>query len=165
MSTTRSTIPLLDVDQKSLHDLLQMNIDSRDGFAYAGERLAEKHSSLSMRFHRYSQQRNEFFEKLKEIGEMNHQEPIERGSIAASLHRTWMDLRDQLHEAIDVSSVITEAMRGESYIKNSYETAIDHVAEPRLLALLKYQYESIQESCSWLADLQAEDVRLKSNAN
>jgi hypothetical protein len=42
---------------------------------------------------------------------------------------------------------------------------IDHVAEPRLLALLKYQYESIQESCSWLADLQAEEVRRKSNAN
>ena len=120
---------------------------------------------LSKRFHRYSQQRNEFFEKLKEIGEMNQQEPIERGSIAASLHRTWMDLRDQLNEAIDVSSVVTEAMRGESYIKKSYETAIDHVAEPRLLALLKYQYESIQESYSWLADLQAEDVRLKSNAN
>lgn len=165
MSTMRSTIPLLDADQKSLHDLLQMNIDSRDGFAYAGERLAEKHSSLSMRFHRYSQQRNEFFEKLKEIGEMNHQNPVERGTIAASLHRTWMDLKDQLNEAIDVSAVITEAMRGESYIKETYETAIDHVAEPRLLALLKYQYESVQESCSWLADLQAEEVRRKSNEN
>jgi len=165
MSTKRSTIPLLDVDQKSLHDLLQMNIDSRDGFAYAGERLAEKHSSLSMRFHRYSQQRNEFCEKLKGIGEMNHQEPIEHGTIAASLHRTWMDLKDQLNEVIDVSAVITEAIRGESYIKESYETAINQVQEPRILALLKFQYESVQESYSWLADLHANEVRRKSNAN
>jgi len=141
-----------------------MTTDSRDGFAYAGKRLAEKQSSLSMRFHRYSQQRNDFLEKLKEMVEMNHEEPAERGTVAASLHRTWMELRDELNEEVDVSAIVVEAQRGESYIKQAYETAIETVIEPGLQSLLKSQYESIKESFSWLAGLQDEDERQKGNA-
>ncbi len=164
METNDSTVTVSNVDREQLRDLLQMNIDSRDGFAYAGERLAEKHSSLSNRFHRYSQQRNDFCEKLKEIEEMNHEKPAMRGTIAASLHRTWMELRDALNEAIDVSAVVTEAQRGESYIKQAYEAAIDIVLEPRLLALLAHQYASVKESYSWLAGLHDENEGRKGNA-
>ena len=164
METNYSTINITDMDSEQLRDLLQMNIDSRDGFAYAGERLAEKHSSLSNRFHRYSQQRNDFCEKLKEIEEMNHEKPPMRGTIAASLHRTWMELRDELNEDVDVSAVVTEAQRGESYIKQAYEAAIDTVLEPRLLALLRHQYASITESYSWLAGLHDENERRNGNA-
>ncbi len=138
---------------EQVRDLLQMNIDSRDGFAYAGERLAEKHSELSIRFHRYSQQRNDFYEKLKEVVQINHQEPITRGTMAASLHRTWMELRDELNEMVDVSAVIAEAERGEGYIQEAYESAIRSVEEPTLLAMLKHQFASVQESYSWLAGL------------
>ena len=144
METTQAKIQISDVDREQLRNLLHMNIDSRDGFAYAGKRLADKHSTYSMRFHRYSQQRNEFYEKLKEIVESIHEEPIQRGSVAASMHRTWMELRDDLEEAVDVSAVIVEAHRGEGYIKQAYETAIDEVLEPRLCTILKHQYESIK---------------------
>lgn len=50
METAHSTLIVSEADRKQLRELLHMNIDSRDGFAYAGERLAEKHSSLSNRF-------------------------------------------------------------------------------------------------------------------
>lgn len=164
METTHPSKPISDVDLKQIRDLLHMNIDSRDGFAYAGKRLAEKHSSLSMRFHRYSQQRNDFLEKLKEIAEVNHEESNERGTIAASLHRTWMELRDELNEVIDISAVIIEAQRGESYIKQAYETAIDTVIEPRLQSLLTHQYQSIKESYAWLVGLHEEEVRQRGYA-
>jgi uncharacterized protein (TIGR02284 family) len=161
METTHPSKPISYIDLAQLRDLLHMNVDSRDGFAYAGKRLAEKHSSLSMRFHRYSQQRNDFLEKLKEIAETNHEEASERGTIAASLHRTWMELRDELNEAVDVSAVIVEAERGESYIKQAYETAIGTVIEPRLESLLTHQYQSIKESYAWLVGLCEEDERRK----
>ena len=146
METTHSSKPISYIDLRQIHDLLHMNIDSRDGFAYAGKRLAEKHSSLSMRFHRYSQQRNDFLEKLKEIAEVNH------------------ELRDELNEAVDVSAVVAEAERGESYIKQAYETAIDTVIEPRLQSLLTHQYQSIKESYAWLVGLHEEDERRKGHA-
>ena len=161
MIINQTAMPISDIDRVQLRDLLHMNVDSRDGFAYAGKRLSEKHSSLSMRFHRYSQQRNDFCEKLKEIEVMHHDMPNDRGTIAASLHRTWMELRDELNEAIDVSAVVAEALRGEHYIKQAYETAIEKVTDPRLQTLLKDQYESIKESCAWLAGLQAEDESQK----
>jgi len=163
METTHPSMMLSAVDREQIRELLHMNIDSRDGFAYAGKRLAEKHSSLSMRFHRYSHQRNDFFEKLKEIAEVNHDESAERGTMAASLHRTWMELRDELNDAVDVSAVVVEAQRGESYIKQAYETAIDTVIEARLLAILTHQYESVKESYAWLVGLD-EDERQKRNA-
>ena len=153
MTTSQTTISVSKVNRAQLLDFLHMNIDSRDGFAYAGERLAEKHSSLSIQFHRYSQQRNDFCEKLKEIEEMNHEKPNMRGTIAASMHRTWMELRDELNEAVDVSAVVAEARRGESYIKDAYEEAIDTVVEPRLGALLNSQFESVKESYAWLDGL------------
>ncbi len=164
MHTTHAVIPISAADRGQLRDLLHMNLDSRDGFAYAGKRLADKHSSYSIRFHRYSQQRNEFYEKLKEIGESNHQAPIERGTIAASLHRTWMELRDEIVETVDVSALIVEALRGEGYIKQAYETALSEVVEPHLSGILTLQYQSIQESFSWLEGLCEDNDRRKENA-
>ncbi len=164
METNYATENVSDTDREQIRDLLQMNIDSRDGFAYAGERLAEKHSSLSNRFHRYSQQRNDFSEKLKEIEVKHHEKPIMRGTIAASLHRTWMELKDELNEAVDVSAVVNEAQRGECYIKQAYEAAIDTVLESRLRALLLHQYASVTESYSWLAGLHEENERRKGHA-
>lgn len=164
METTHPLIPISYIDLRQIRDLVHMNVDSRDGFAFAGKRLAEKHSSLSMRFHRYSQQRNDFLEKLKEIAEVNHEESSERGTIAASLHRTWMELRDELNEAVDVSAVVIEAQRGEGYIKQAYEAAIDTVLEPRLQSLLTHQYQSIKESYAWLVGLHEEDERRRGHA-
>jgi uncharacterized protein (TIGR02284 family) len=164
METNYSTIDVSTENGKQLRDLIHMNIDSRDGFAYAGERLAEKHSSLSSRFRRYSQQRNDFYEKLRGIEEMNHEQPTVRGTIAASMHRTWMELRDELSEVVDISAVVSEALRGESYIKQAYETAIDAVLEPKLLALLRHQYDSVIESYSWLASLNEENEIQKGHA-
>jgi uncharacterized protein (TIGR02284 family) len=164
MESNQSTTTISKDDLGQLRELLHMNVDSRDGFAYAGKRLADKHSSLAMRFHRYSQERNDFSEKLKQIEEMNHETPSTRGSIAASLHRTWMELRDALNEAVDVSAVVAEAQRGESYIKEAYESAIHTVSEPRLTELLTQQYESVKESYSWLSGLREEGKRQNSHA-
>ena len=93
---------------------------------------------------------------------MNHETPTMRGTIAASLHRTWMELRDELNEAVDVSAVVAEARRGEIYIKEAYEAAIDKVVEPRLRALLNSQFESVKESYAWLDGMYEADEKQKS---
>ncbi len=108
-----------------------MHIDSRDGFAYVAKRISDKYSRLSDQFQQYSNQRNEFLETIMELPEMNHQESVDQGTLTASLHRTWMELKDELSEAVNVSAVIIEAQRGESYIKQAYESAI--ILAPDLL--------------------------------
>jgi uncharacterized protein (TIGR02284 family) len=163
MELTQSTILISDIDRQLVQDLIQMNIDSRDGFAYASERLVGKHSALSMRFHRYSQQRKDFQEKLSEVCEMNHDEPTEQGSIAASLHRTWMELRDELQASVDISALVREARRGESFINQAYQTAIETVTDSRLRRMLDQQFESVKESYAWLSRLQDEGEGQREN--
>jgi hypothetical protein len=131
MESIRSTIQISDADREQLRNLLHMNIVSRDGFAHAGKRLADKHSTLSMRFHQFSQERNEFCEKLGEIVEASQKEPIQ----------------------LNLEDAVVEAHRREGYIKQAYETAIGEVLDPRLCAILKHQYESIKWSFSWLDEL------------
>lgn len=132
MESSASSTTLEIEDLAVLQDLLQMNIDGRDGFAYAAKRLSDKHSTLSNQFQQYSHQRNEFLETIKELREMNHLESVDRGTLAASLHRTWMELKDELSEAVNVSAVISEAQRGECYIKQAYESAIIRRQKPAL---------------------------------
>jgi uncharacterized protein (TIGR02284 family) len=164
MESSQSSTTLEIEDLAVLQDLVQMNIDSRDGFAYAAKRLSDKHSTLSNQFQQYSHQRNEFLETIKELREMNHLESADRGTLAASLHRTWMELKDELSEAVNVSAVISEAQRGESYIKQAYESAIINITEPRLLAVLHQQHKSILESYNWLSGLKDQGRGLKANA-
>jgi uncharacterized protein (TIGR02284 family) len=164
MEPSQSNTTLEIEDLAVLQDLLQMNIDSRDGFAYAAKRLSDKHSALSNQFQQYSHQRNEFLETIKELREMNHLESVDRGTLAASLHRTWMELKDELSESVNISAVISEAQRGESYIKQAYESAINSVTEPRLLAVLNQQHESIVESYYWLSGLRDQGRGSKANA-
>jgi uncharacterized protein (TIGR02284 family) len=164
MESSQSATTLEIEDLAVLQDLLQMNVDSRDGFAYAAKRLSDKHSALSNRFQQYSHQRNEFAETMKELRETNHQESVDRGTLAASLHRTWMELRDELNETVNISAVISEAQRGESYIKQAYESAITSTTEPRLLALLNQQHDSVLESYNWLSGLKEQGRGIKANA-
>lgn len=75
-----------------------------------------------------------------------------------------MELKDELSEAVNVSAVISEAQRGESYIKQAYESAIISITEPRLLAVLHQQQESILESYNWLSGLKDQGRGSKANA-
>jgi uncharacterized protein (TIGR02284 family) len=156
------TNPVLDITEGSLanlRDIFQMNIDSRDGFAYAAERLADKHSEMSKRFNEYSEQRDRFAISLRDLIRLNDDYPATRGTIAASLHRTWMELRDELETIIDVSGITSEAIRGESYIKATYEAALKSISEPKLLEIIRTQYDSIRESYFWLKEKSAEQQR------
>ena len=154
--------PVLDISEgwlAHLRDLYQMNVDSRDGFAYASERLEEKHSDMARQFKEYSEQRNRFSMNLKELIQLNHDDPATRGTIAASLHRTWMELSDMMETTVDVSGITTEAIRGESYIKEIYEAALNSIDEPTLRAVIESQYESVRDSYFWLKEKSAEQQR------
>lgn len=96
---------------------------------------------------------------------MGERHPIERGTIAASLHRSWMELKDELNKSIDISAIVNESQRGESYIKHAYETALESVTGPRLRTLLQQQIESVKESYAWLSELKTIEERRSNNAH
>ncbi|QDU27550.1 hypothetical protein ETAA8_26380 [Anatilimnocola aggregata] len=105
-----------------LQSLIQINIDSRDGFKEASENLKEKNPSLANRFCSLAQQRDSQATELQTMVASNAEAPTESGSFSAAAHRTWMDLRTALGGG--EQAVLDEAERGEDTIKAKYEEAL-----------------------------------------
>lgn len=138
---------------KSVQDLIQMNIDSRDGFRYAAEKLQDSHAQLAANFRKFSDCRDVNATELQGLVLMNGEEPENRGSSAASLHRTWMSIRDMFASEADPVAVLAEAERGEDYIKAAYEDALKDNPGSAVSDTLNRQYRQVKELHDTVRDL------------
>ena len=136
-----------------LQELIRMNIDSSDGFDYAADQLESTHTDLSNQFRGFSSERASFARELQAIVERNDEAPVERGSLAASLHRTWMGTREMFGDKMDIHAIVAEAERGEDYIKEAYETALEALAGGPLTETLRRQYAAVCRSHDLVRDL------------
>ena len=134
---------------KHLQDLIQINIDSKDGFAEAAEQVGD--DRIAALFRQVGQIRGKNADELQGLVALNNEEPVERGSIAAAFHRTWMDVRSKVTGS-DKAAVLAEAERGEDHIKAQYEEAVK--ADPgsaisdvlhRQLAEVKAHHDQIRD--------------------
>ena len=112
---------LSDESISHLQDLIQINIDSKDGFAEAAEQIGD--DRIKALFLQIGQIRGKNADELQGLVALNNEEPQERGSVAAAFHRTWLDLRTKLTGS-DKHAVLAEAERGEDHIKAAYEDAL-----------------------------------------
>ncbi len=129
-----------------------MNIDSRDGFDYAAERIDEASPAVANKFRDWSDQRAKFAAQLDGLLQSAGEEVQEDGSWAASLHRTWINIRDMLSEKPDIYAVLAEAERGEDVIKQAYEEAGRELSG-NVLAIVNEQYALIKQAHDAVRDL------------
>lgn len=127
----------------SLRQLAQLNIDSRDGFDYAAERIEDDTPEIAKRFRELSDQRARYAEQLESLLLNSGEDTPEEGSWAASMHRTWMNIRDMLSEKPDIYAVVAEAERGEDVIRQAYEEAAQEVSGS-VAALVNEHYAAIK---------------------
>jgi uncharacterized protein (TIGR02284 family) len=127
----------------TLRQLAQLNIDSRDGFDYAAERIEDDAPEIAKRFRELSDERARFAEQLDSLLLSSGEDAPEEGSWAASMHRTWMNVRDMLTEKPDIYAVVAEAERGEDVIKQAYEEATREVSGS-VTTLMNEHYTAIK---------------------
>ncbi len=120
MSTHTPTLTQKSIDW--LQSLIQINIDSRDGFREASENLKYSNPTLSERFCHLSSARDRQADELQAMVAGNAETPTTSGSFSAAAHRTWMDLRAVLGGGDQ--AILDEAERGEDQIKAKYEEAL-----------------------------------------
>ena len=120
MSMTSHTLSQKSIDW--LQSLIQINIDSRDGFKEAADNLKDSNPTLSNRFCQWSAARDAQANELQTMVSSNAEEPTESGSFSAAAHRTWMDIRSALGGGDQ--AILDEAERGEDQIKAKYEEAL-----------------------------------------
>jgi uncharacterized protein (TIGR02284 family) len=134
-----------------LQDLIQVNLDSRDGFKEAADNLKAKDPALVTMFRTLSSQRAQQASELKAIVASNSEEPTDSGSVAAAAHRAWMDIRTALGGG--EKAVLSEAERGEDHIKGKYEEALKDLGSCTCTETLRRHYTNVKASHDKVRDL------------
>lgn len=149
MATTLTHLPQKSLDW--LQSLIEVNIDSRDGFREAADNLKETNPTLEAEFRQLAMQRDRQASELQDMVEHNAEKPKQSGSFTAAAHRTWMDLRTAMGGG--EHAVLSEAERGEDYIKGKYESALEELASCRCAGILRTHHAAVKASHDKVRDL------------
>ena len=133
-----------------LQELIQINIDSTEGFQEAAKQIEDM--SVSSLFVELAAQRSQNATELQDYVEWNGEKPRDEGSYAAAFHRTWLDLRAMISGG-DTHVILAEAERGEDSIKSAYEDALKETAGSAVNDVLTRQYADIKAGHDRIRDL------------
>lgn len=127
--------------RKEIQELLTLNIDSRDGFRSVSESIEDV--TIGSLCQTLAMQRQAQADELARILECNADKVDRSGSIAAAVHRTWMDIREGL-SSNNPYSLLAEAERGEDKIKGAYEDCLKKTAGNGATDVLNRQYAQVK---------------------
>ena len=114
----------MSADEKVAKDLVETLKDGRNGFASAAEKLRDSDTpETAATFERFSQQRAGFVQDIVSMGHAYGDDVDESGSVAATVHRGWLSLKDAL-TGDDASGVLGAAVTGEDHAVSEYEKAL-----------------------------------------
>lgn len=115
----------MSADEKVAKDLVETLKDGRDGFASAAEKLRDgDRSDAAATFQRLSDQRAGFARDIVALGHEYGDDVETSGSMAATLHRGWISLKDAL-TGDDTDGVVGAAATGEEHAVTEYEKALE----------------------------------------
>ncbi len=125
-----------------LQKLIRANIDAVDGLRTAADIVDEP--AIAKLFHDLAEERASLADDLEGFVTFNGEEAADDGSVAAAVHRTWIQLRGKLTSG-DPAGILAEAERGEDHIKAAYEEVIKETAGSPVNATLLEQYRIVKE--------------------
>lgn len=150
---TETKTQLSDSTLRTLQQLIQINIDSRDGFRFAAENIDDM--TLSTLFDSLSHQREEQANELSRFVSWNAERPNREGSYAAALHRSWISIRETFSPS-NTYAVLAEAERGEDQIKQAYEDGLRDTAGSAMNDVLTRQFANVKAAHDRIRDLRDE---------
>ena len=141
---------LSDETLDAVQDLIQLNIDARDGFRHASTSIDDV--TVSEFFDFLADQRDQQADELSVYVIVNGERPRREGSYLATLHRTWIDIRELL-TSDDTTAVLQEAELGEDTMKAAYEGALRSTAGSAMNDVLTKQYAQVKAAHDRVRDL------------
>jgi uncharacterized protein (TIGR02284 family) len=97
-------------------------------------------------------QRGLHAERLRKIVALCGEKPVDTGSMMASAHRCWTDLKSAVTGG-DAYAILAEAERGEDYIKGLYEDILKETAGEPTTKLLNEQYARVKQGHDQVRDM------------
>ncbi|HEX8635968.1 MAG TPA: PA2169 family four-helix-bundle protein [Pyrinomonadaceae bacterium] len=135
-----------------LNNLIETCKDGQDGFQTAAEGV--KRSEFKSLFYQYSQQRAQFAGELQAEVRRLGGDPEQAGSVAATLHRGWINLKSAV-TGEDETAVLAECERGEDSAVSNYRDALADANLPAdVRAVLERHYAQVQEAHDRIRNLE-----------
>jgi uncharacterized protein (TIGR02284 family) len=134
-----------------LNNLIETCKDGELGFQTAAEGLQS--ADTKAKFLEYSRQRAQMVRELQ--GEVRRLggDPEKTGSVSASLHRGWIDIKSAVTGKND-HAIISEAERGEDVAKAAYENALKETSlEPTARTVVQLQSTQVRQAHDHVRDL------------
>lgn len=136
---------------ETVQDLIQLNIDSRDGYRMASEKLEDL--TLASAFDFVAHDRELQADELSLFVARTGERPRHEGSYLAALQRTWNEIRE-MFSSDDRLAMLEEAERGEDAVKSAYEDALQTTtAGIELHDVLQEQFAQVKASHDRIRDL------------
>ena len=111
-------------DNDVAKELVETLKDGERGFASAADKLRDgDRPEWSTTLQRLSEQRAGFHREIVALGHDYGEDVDESGSVAATLHRGWISLKDAL-TSDDPDVVLKAALTGEDHAVSEYEKAL-----------------------------------------
>ncbi|HLL72679.1 MAG TPA: PA2169 family four-helix-bundle protein [Pyrinomonadaceae bacterium] len=135
-----------------LNNLIETCKDGQNGFQTAAEGVTR--SDVKSLFYQYSQQRAQFAGELQNEVLRLGGDPTETGSVAATLHRGWIDIKSAVTGA-DENAVLAECERGEDSAVSNYKDALaDQNLPADVRAVVERQYAQVQDAHDRIRNLE-----------
>jgi uncharacterized protein (TIGR02284 family) len=126
-----------------LNNLIETCRDGHDGFRSAADGVTDP--ALKGLFEQYSHQRAQFVDELQDEVLRLGGNPQQRGSVAAALHRGWINIKSAV-TGKDEQNILAEAERGEDSAIRNYEDALNSNLPPDVVSLVLRQYNIIRQA-------------------
>lgn len=127
----------------TLNNLIETCKDSENGFRSAADGV--RSSELKTLFLTYSQQRAQFAAELQGEVRTLGGDPENTGSVAATLHRGWINIKATV-TGEDDGAVISECERGEDSAIRNYQDALNENLPASVLSIIQRQYAAVKEA-------------------
>lgn len=134
----------MSTDRRVTKDLIQTLEDGQTGFTQAADKLADSdRPDLAPRFREFAEQRARFSQELETMAAQYGDDIDEDGSVAGTIHRGWMALKDALSGS-DPDGVLDAAEQGEAHAVSEYEKALAEDISTDLRRTVQRHYETIR---------------------
>ncbi len=133
----------------TLRELIQINLDSFNGFKQAGEELHD--AQLGRQFQELSRQRWQQAEDLQRLILREGEERLKKENVSSRILRTIMDWQRAF--GTNDLALLQQAERGEAYVKAKYEAALSRSFGSAIGDYLNYQYARVRAAHEWLVSV------------
>ena len=133
-----------------LNDLIETCKDGEQGFRTAAEGL--KSPETKAKFLEYARQRGEMARQLQDEVRKLGGDPEKTGSVTASVHRGWIDIKSAILGKDD-HGIIAEAERGEDVAKAAYESALKASLPGTAATIVQQQAGQVRQAHDAVRDL------------